>query len=138
MHVLIHFQLSMNKNSFNFLILREYATQRPSSVEMSQIKMSDMIGNFFFPEWCVTLNNSYLHHLYHTLLSSLQRQSAFEKIILLVKGESTGIFIVQLKELIHRDESLLLCVFSPSSPMLPAYMITWWSNLIRVVVTTSF
>lgn len=53
MHVLIHFQLSMNKNGFNFLILWEYATQRASSVEMSQIKMSehDWEFSFLFPEW---------------------------------------------------------------------------------------
>lgn len=39
-----------------------------------------MIGNlvFFFLNECITLNNSYLHHFYHTLPSSLQRQSAFD------------------------------------------------------------
>lgn len=44
--------------------------------------------------------------------------------ILLIKGESTGTFIVQPKELTRRDESLLLCAFSPPCPMLLAYTIT--------------
>lgn len=44
--------------------------------------------------------------------------------ILLIKGEGTGTFIIQLKELTHRDESLHLLAFSPSCPMLPAYVIT--------------